>query len=91
MSDDDIRNKIDALQKRWGVVSKKKAGLEGQLQAKREELAQIVKEIREAGFDPKNIAQDRDQAKAELEEMITKLDTELTEVETTLSTFEKKD
>lgn len=88
---DDVRDRIDALQKRWSAASKKKAGLEGQLQAKKEELAQIVREIREAGFDPKNIAQDRDTAKAELETMVGKLEAELTEVEQTLSTFEKKD
>jgi septal ring factor EnvC (AmiA/AmiB activator) len=86
---DDIKKKIDELQQRWTAVSQKKAGLEGQLQAKKDELQNVVQEIRAAGYDPKNIAQERDQAKMELEAMVAKLDTELTEVETALSSFQK--
>lgn len=87
---DDIKQRIDDLQRRWTAVSQKKAGLEGQLQAKKEELSNIVQEIRAAGYDPKQITQERDQAKQELETMITKLEAELTEVETALSTFQQK-
>jgi len=90
MTDDEIKAKIDELQRRWNAVSQDKAGVAGQLKAKKEELAQVVKEIREAGYDPKHIAQERDQAKAELERMVEKLDADLSEVETALETFKKK-
>jgi len=87
---DDIKKKIDELQRRHNAVIQKKAGLAGQLQAKKEELATIVQEIRAAGFDPKNIAKERDKARKELEEMVVKLDKELTEVEQALSMFQQK-
>jgi septal ring factor EnvC (AmiA/AmiB activator) len=90
MTDDEIKEKIDQLQRRWNAVSQDKAGVAGQLQAKKEELAAVVKEIREAGYDPKHIAQERDQAKADLEVMVNKLDAELTEVEKALETFKQK-
>lgn len=90
MSDDEIRQKIEDLQKRWNRVSQDKAGVAGQLQAKKDELAAVVKEIKEAGYDPKHIAQERDQAKAELERMVEKLDADLTEVEKALETFKQR-
>ena len=89
MPDDDIKKKIEALQRRWTAASQEKAGLEGQLRAKKEELAAVVKEIREAGYDPKNIARERDQAREELEKIIAQVETELTEIETALAAFQK--
>ena len=87
---DDITNKIEDLQRRHNVVVQKKAGLAGQLQAKKEELATIVQEIKDAGYDPKKITQERDQAKQELVAMISKLESELTDVENALSAFQPK-
>jgi septal ring factor EnvC (AmiA/AmiB activator) len=86
---DDIKKKIDELQRRYTAVVQKKASLSGQLEAKKEELASVVKEIKAAGYDPKRITQERDQAKKELEDMIVKLDKSLTEVETALAAFQK--
>ena len=48
-----------------------------------------MKEIREAGYDPKNIARERDQAREELEKIIAQVETELTEIETALAAFQK--
>jgi uncharacterized protein YoxC len=87
---DDIKSRIDDLQRRHNAVVQKKAGLAGQLQAKKEELAAIVQEIKDAGYDPKKITQERDRAKQELETMIVKLEGELTEVENALSAFQQK-
>jgi septal ring factor EnvC (AmiA/AmiB activator) len=89
MSPEEIKNKIEALQKRYNAAVQEKAGLAGQLQAKKDELALIVQEIRAAGYDPKNLTQERDRVKQELEEMINKLETELTDVETALQAFKK--
>jgi len=89
MTPDEIKAKIDGLQKRYNAVVQEKAGLSGQLQAKKEELAAIVQEVRAAGYDPKNLAQERDRVQSELEGQIEKLDKELTEVETALSAFKK--
>lgn len=87
---DNIKQKIDALQKRYNTVVQKKASLAGQLQAKKEELASIVQQIKDAGYDPKKITQERDQAKQELDAMLVKAETELTEVEKALSAFDQK-
>lgn len=87
MEEQEIQRKIEELQRRHSTVVQKKAGITGQLQAKKDELAAIVQEIRDAGYDPKKIGQERDRVKAELEEMIRKLDQELTEVETALGAF----
>ena len=87
MEEQEIQRKIEELQRRHSAVAQKKASITGQLQAKKDELAAIVQEIRDAGYDPKTIGRDRDRVKSELEEMIRKLDQELTEVETALSAF----
>lgn len=83
----EIQRKIEDLQKRHSAVVQKKASVTGQLEAKKQELAAIVQEIRDAGYDPKQIGQERDRVKAELEGLIQKLDQELTEVESSLATF----
>lgn len=90
MTPDEIKSKIEGLQKRYNAVVQTKAGLAGQLQAKKEELATIVQEIRAAGYDPKKLSEERDRVKQELEDQISKLDKELTEVETALAAFDKK-
>jgi septal ring factor EnvC (AmiA/AmiB activator) len=93
MPDDDdiIKQQIEDLQKRWNKASKAKAELSGELKAKKEELATVVQEIRDAGYDPKHISRERDQAREELKRIISKLDAELTEVETALSSFNQKE
>jgi uncharacterized protein YoxC len=90
MTADEIKKKIEDLQKRTDVVVKKKATFGGQLQAKKEELATLIKEIKAAGYDPKNLVSERDKAQKELETMIATYETELTQVEDALSGYEKK-
>jgi hypothetical protein len=89
MDEQEIQRKIEELQRRHSAVVQKKAGVAGQLQAKQDELKAIVQEIREAGFDPKKITQERDRVQGSLESMIKTLDQELTEVETALAAFTK--
>lgn len=90
MTADEIKKKIEDLQKRTEVVVKKKATFGGQLQAKKEELAALIKEIKAAGYDPKNLVSERDKAQKELEEMISTYETDLTQVEDALAVYEKK-
>ncbi len=89
MTPDDIKRKIDELQKRQDVVVKKRASLNGQLQAKKEELASIVQEVRAAGYDPKNLSGERDKAQQELERALADFEAKLVEVETALESFNK--
>jgi uncharacterized protein (UPF0335 family) len=90
MSPDEIKRKVEDLQKRYSSLLQTKAGLEGEIKARKEELAKVVQEIRAAGYDPKLLVQERDRAKRELEEMIVKYEGELAEVEKAFASFNKK-
>lgn len=84
---DEIEKKIEDLQRRHTNAVRRKSELTGQLEAKKAELASLVQEIKDAGYDPKNLKQERDRVKIELESMITTLDQELTRVETALDSY----
>lgn len=90
MTPDEIKAKIDNLLKRHDAAVKKKAGLGGQIQAKKDELNLILQEVRAAGFDPKTLANDRDKTQRDLETMIVDFETKLTEVEGAIASFDKK-
>lgn len=89
MTTDEIKKKIDELSKRTDIAAKKKATVTGQLQAKKEELADLVKEMKAAGIDPKNLVNERDRAQKELEEMLTAYEKDLAQVETALASYSK--
>lgn len=90
MTPDEIKKKIDDLQRRTDAVATKKANFGGQLQAKKQELADLIKEIKAAGYDPKSLVSERDKAQTELEQMISVYETDLVQVETSLASYEKK-
>lgn len=90
MTPDQIRQKIDDLQRRSEAVATKKAAFGGQLQAKKDELAALIKEIRAAGLDPKNLLSERDKAQQELEAAIVSFEADLQKTEATLAGYEKK-
>jgi uncharacterized protein YoxC len=87
---EEIKRQIDDLLRRHDTVVKKKAGLGGQIQAKKDELNQIIQEVRAAGFDPKTLANDRDKSQQDLQSMIADFDAKLTEVEAHVAAFDKK-
>jgi uncharacterized protein YoxC len=89
-SPEEMKAKIDAIQKRHQAVLEKRASLSGQLQVKKQELQAILDEIRAAGYDPKNLASDHDKAEKELETMISDFEKKLSEVEDALATFDKR-
>lgn len=84
---DEIQKRIEGLQRRHAEVQQRKASAAGQLQARKDELAVIVEEIRNAGYDPKQITQARDQVQADLLRDIEKYETALAEVESALNGF----
>ena len=90
MTPDEIKKKVENLTSRHGKATKKRDTLRGQLQAKKEELAALVKEIKAAGYDPKKLPEERDKKQAELEELIAAFEKDLKAVETALAEFEKK-
>jgi uncharacterized protein YoxC len=86
----ELEVKIESLRKRHAAVLEKKASMGGQLQAKRQELATIVEEIKAAGYDPKNLSAEHEKVEQEVEAAILDFDKKLTEAETALSIFDKK-
>jgi hypothetical protein len=87
---EELKKKIEDLAKRTDVVNKKKSELVGILQAKKEELANLIKEVKAAGIDPKNLSAERDKAKNELEAMIAAYDKDLTATEQALAAYNQK-
>lgn len=87
---EEIKEKIADLQTRHEAVTQRRASLGGQLQAKKEELATIIQEVRDAGYDPKNLPGERDKAQQELETLIEDFEVRLAAVEEALSAFDSK-
>ncbi len=90
MTPEELRKKIDDLAKRTEVVNTKKSNLSGKLQAKKEELAQLIVEIRAAGYDPKTLREERDKVQGQLTEMIATYETDLVAVEAALASYDTK-
>lgn len=90
MALDQIKQRVEALTKRHAAASKKKSELKGQLEAKKQELVELKKEIEAAGFDPKNLKEEKTRLESELVEMIDAFEKELAEVEQALAAYEKK-
>jgi DNA repair exonuclease SbcCD ATPase subunit len=90
MTPEEIREKIENLQTRHAAVTAKKNSLGGQLQAKKEELATLITEIRAAGYDPKKLVAEKEKAQQDLEAMIIDFDKKLMEAERALSVYDKK-
>ncbi len=88
-SPEELKKKIEELQKRHEKVTQRKAALGGELKAKKEELASLIQEIRDAGYDPKTIVADRNKAQQELETMMEGFEKSLAEVEEGLSVYDK--
>lgn len=90
MTPEELRKKIDDLSKRTEVVNTKKSTLTGKLQAKKEELAQLVIEIKNAGYDPKTLREERDKVQSQLADMITTYEADLVAVESALAGYDAK-
>ena len=90
MTPEDIKRKIEDLSRRTEVASKKKAQLEGQIQQVKENLAELITEIKAAGYDPKTLSAERDKAEAQLLAEIAEYETKLAEVEKALADYDKK-
>jgi len=82
-----ISEKVEELSKRYKAANTKKSTLSGLLQAKKEELVSLKREIEEAGYDPKRLKEDRDRLQADVTAMIEDFDKKLCEVEQALAAF----
>jgi chromosome segregation ATPase len=87
---DQIKAKVDELGRRYKTASAKKSNLSGLVQAKRDELAALKKEIEDAGLDPKKLKERRDELQTEVQAMIEDFERRLTSVEEAFAAFESK-
>lgn len=90
MTPEEIKRRIEDIQRRHDTASKHKSVLEGQVAAKKDELAALILEIKGAGYDPKKLVAERDKAQQDLEAMIVEMEKNLTEVEKALSAYNSK-
>lgn len=88
LTPDEIESKIKDLSGRHAKVLKRKAELAGQLQAKKKELADLVQEITDAGFNPKTLVQDKEALQQELESLLADFEKELSSSEEALRQFD---
>lgn len=89
MTPDEIKKRVDRALQRTDAVNQAKANLGGQLQAKKDELSALVREIRDAGYEPKNLATARDKVQADLETMIVEYETKLDAAESAITAIKK--
>jgi uncharacterized coiled-coil DUF342 family protein len=90
MALDEIRQRIEDLGKRYAAASKKKSELDGQLEAKKAELLELSREIKDAGYEPRKLKDEKERVESELLAEIDSCDKELAEVEAALREFDKK-
>lgn len=88
LTPDEIESKIKDLSGRHAKILKRKAELAGQLQAKKKELADLVQEITDAGFNPKTLVQDKEALQQELETLLSDFERELSASEDALKQFD---
>lgn len=89
LTTEELQKKMQTLAARHAKVLRRKAELGGELKSKREELVSLVKEIQEAGYNPKTLVDERNRAQAELETLIDSFETDLVEAEQILGEFDK--
>ena len=90
MTPEELRKKIDDLTKRTEAVNMKRSTLSGKLQAKKDELAQLIVEIKAAGYDPKTLREERDKVQTQLTEMVSTYEADLVAVEAALAGYDSK-
>lgn len=87
---EEIKQKVEELGKRLKVAGSKRSNFSGLLQAKKEELSALKREIEAAGLDPKRLKERRDELQVEVVAAIEEFDKKLTTVEEAFAAFEKK-
>jgi len=90
LTPDKLQEKMASLSSRHSKVLRRKAELGGELKSKRDELTSLVKEIQEAGYNPRTLVEDRDKAQQELEGLIVRFEEELISAETILADYDNR-
>lgn len=90
LSPDKLQEKVANITQRHSRILRRKSELSGELKSKKEELAALVREISDSGYNPKTLVEERNKTQRELEEMLEAYDKQLTEVESTFAEYDRK-
>lgn len=85
-----LQRKLQELSTRAKKVKQQRAEILGSLNAKKEELTNLVKEIQAAGYNPKTIKEEYEQQKKRLEEMMADYELQLQKAEASIEEFHRK-
>lgn len=85
---EDKIEKFKKLQKKASELKTKKITLETQHKSKKESLREVVKEVKDMGYEPNNLGKIIKDKEAELENQIDAFEKDLTEVESKLAEIE---
>lgn len=83
-----LREKFELLTRRYSDASEKRSRLLGKLDEKKADLTRLVEEIKAAGFNPKDLRAEKERLSSEVVELMTKFESELSNVETALKDLE---
>jgi uncharacterized protein (DUF3084 family) len=90
LSIEELERRIDNVRTRHQRMLRRKAELGGELKSKKEELARLIKEIQDAGYNPKTLVEDRDKAQAELQSLLEDFERNVQEAEQSLAEYDKR-
>jgi uncharacterized protein YoxC len=90
LTPDKLQEKVNSILSRHSRILRRKSELSGALKEKKEELAALVKEISDSGYNAKTLVEERNRTQKELEDMLEDYDRQLTEVEGTFEAYDKK-
>ena len=85
----ELKKRVESLTKRHRAVLEKKTRYAGMLEEKKKELYRLDKEIREAGYDPKDLPAEKSNLETEIEGLIAKFEKELENTEKALDEYEQ--
>ena len=86
---DQIQARVEDLTRRHNAAATRQSKLQGILEEKKQELLRLKQEILAAGFDPKTLREERTRLEQELEQLMSKFETELSVVEQAQDEYEK--
>jgi len=87
---DVLQKKLQELSARAKKVKQQRAEILGSLNAKKEELTNLVKDIQSAGYNPKTIKDEYEQQKKQLEDMMEVYEAQLVKAENSIEEFYRK-
>jgi len=86
---DNLTKRVKDIEKRHEVILKKRVKLQARLDYLKKELADLGKEIKAAGLDPKNLKDELSKREQKLVLLIQDVESQIANVEEALKAFEE--